>query len=82
MGWLAEQGRAFRDRIEFGTLDLSGPYRHVFEVMVPNATLVADPSTSPSSPTPSSTSAAGGCRTRRSATGDGSPIRSTGAGVC
>jgi len=43
MGWLAEQGRAFRDRIEFGTLDLSGPYRHVFEVMVPNATLVADP---------------------------------------
>ena len=43
MGWLAEQGRAFRDRIEFGTLDLSGPYRHVFEVMVPSATLVADP---------------------------------------
>ncbi len=43
MGWLAERGRDFRDRIEFGTLDLSGPYRHVFEVMVPNATLVADP---------------------------------------
>ena len=40
---LAERGPAFRDRIEFGTLDLSGPYRHVFEVMVPNATLVADP---------------------------------------
>ncbi len=43
MGWLANQGRSFRDRIEFGTLDLSGPYRHVFEVMVPGATLVADP---------------------------------------
>ena len=43
MGWLAEQGKPFRDRIEFGTLDLSGPYRHVFEVMVPGATLVADP---------------------------------------
>jgi len=42
-GWLAEQGRAFRDRIEFGTLDLSGPYRRVFEIMVPEATLVADP---------------------------------------
>ena len=27
----------------YGTLDLSGPYRRVFEVMVPEATLVADP---------------------------------------
>jgi transposase len=43
MGWLANQGAAFRGRVEFGTLDLSGPYRRVFEVMVPNATLVADP---------------------------------------
>jgi transposase len=42
MGWLANQGATFRGRIEFGTLDLSGPYRHVFEVMVPKATLVAD----------------------------------------
>jgi hypothetical protein len=31
MGWLANQGRPFRDRIEFGTLDLSGPYRRVFD---------------------------------------------------
>jgi transposase len=43
MGWLAEQTAAFRERIEFGTLDLSGPYRRVFEIMVPDATLVADP---------------------------------------
>jgi transposase len=43
MGWLAQRGRAFRDGLQFGTLDLSGPYRHVFEVMVPDATLVADP---------------------------------------
>ncbi len=43
MVWLAEQGPAFRDAITYGTLDLSGPYRRVFEVMVPNATLVADP---------------------------------------
>ncbi len=43
MGWLAERGPAFRSAIEFGTLDLSGPYRRVFEVMVPAATLVADP---------------------------------------
>lgn len=43
MAWLAEQTEAFRQRIEFGTLDLSGPYRRVFEIMVPDATLVADP---------------------------------------
>jgi transposase len=43
MAWLAEQGRGFRDGIEYGTIDLSGPYRRVFELMVPNATLVADP---------------------------------------
>ena len=43
MGWLAEQGPSFRSGIVFGTLDLSGPYRRVFEVMVPDTTLVADP---------------------------------------
>jgi len=43
MAWLAEQGPAFRATIDYGTIDLSGPYRRVFEVMVPGATLVADP---------------------------------------
>jgi transposase len=43
MAWLAEQGPAFRTAIDYGTIDLSGPYRRVFEVMVPSATLVADP---------------------------------------
>ncbi len=43
MAWLAERGPAFRAAIEYGTIDLSGPYRRVFEVMVPSATLVADP---------------------------------------
>ncbi|MGH9066072.1 MAG: ISL3 family transposase [Acidimicrobiales bacterium] len=43
MGWLAERGPAFRDGIDYGTLDLSGPYRRVFAVMTPTATLVADP---------------------------------------
>ena len=43
MAWLAAQTSAFKERIEFGTLDLSGPYRRVFEIMVPEATLVADP---------------------------------------
>ena len=43
MAWLAEQGPGFRDAIVYGTLDLSGPYRRVFELMTPKATLVADP---------------------------------------
>jgi transposase len=43
MAGLAEQGPAFRNAIEYGTLDLSGPYRRVFELMTPKATLVADP---------------------------------------
>ena len=43
MAWLAEQGPGFRDGIVYGTLDLSGPYRRVFELMTPKATLVADP---------------------------------------
>ena len=43
MAWLAERGPSFRARVEFGTLDLSGPYRRVFELMTPKATLVADP---------------------------------------
>jgi transposase len=43
MAWLAEQDPAFRDAIVYGTLDLSGPYRRVFELMTPRATLVADP---------------------------------------
>ena len=43
MAWLSAQGPGFRARIEYGTLDLSGPYQRVFELMTPNATLVADP---------------------------------------
>ena len=43
MAWLAERGPAFRTAIDYGTIDLSGPYRRVFEIMVPSATLVADP---------------------------------------
>ncbi|MGH3530228.1 MAG: ISL3 family transposase [Pseudonocardiaceae bacterium] len=43
MAWLSEQTTAFLEGIEFGTLDLSGPYRRVFEIIVPGATLVADP---------------------------------------
>lgn len=41
--WLAARSQERRDRIEWATLDLSGPYRAVFDTMVPDATQVADP---------------------------------------
>ena len=80
MGWLAEQGPSFRSGIGSG-LDLSGPYRRVFEV--PDTTLVVKvlfhltklASTK-------STSAVAGSRTRPSVTGAGSPIPSTAVGAC
>ncbi len=43
MAWLAEQGKAWCDQMRFATLDLSGPYRRVFTLMVPDAVQVADP---------------------------------------
>ena len=42
MVWLAKRGKPWRAKVRFATLDLSGPYRKVFTVMVPNAVQVAD----------------------------------------
>jgi len=41
--WLAERDPAWLARIQWGVLDLSGPYRAMFDTMVPNAEQVADP---------------------------------------
>ena len=41
--WLAKRGEAWCGRIRYGTLDLSGPYRKVFDTMLPDAIQVADP---------------------------------------
>jgi transposase len=41
--WLAARDEAWRERIAWGTLDLSGPYRSVFDTMLPDATQIADP---------------------------------------
>jgi len=41
--WLAARDEAWRKRIRWATLDLSGPYRSVFDTMLPDATQVADP---------------------------------------
>jgi transposase len=43
IGWLAGQSQTWRDGIRWATLDLSGPYRKVFDTMLPDATQVADP---------------------------------------
>jgi transposase len=41
--WFDERAEKWCDRIEYAALDLSGPYRSVFDTMLPNATQVADP---------------------------------------
>ncbi len=41
--WLAIRGAAWRANIRWATLDLSGPYKTVFDTMLPDATQIADP---------------------------------------
>jgi len=41
--WFAQRSPRWRGRIEWATLDLSGPYRAVFDTMLPDAVQVADP---------------------------------------
>ncbi|MDQ6909493.1 MAG: ISL3 family transposase [Actinomycetota bacterium] len=41
--WLAARSEEWREHIAWATLDLSGPYRAVFNTMLPGATQVADP---------------------------------------
>jgi transposase len=41
--WLEARGAEWLAGIEYATLDLSGPYRLVFDTMVPDAVQVADP---------------------------------------
>jgi transposase len=41
--WLAGRSDEWRARIGWATLDLSGPYRSVFDTMLPDAIQVADP---------------------------------------
>lgn len=41
--WLAARSEGWRAGIRWATLDLSGPYRAVFDTMLPDAVQVADP---------------------------------------
>ena len=41
--WLARRTAAWRAAIVWATLDLSGPYRAVFDTMLPDAVQIADP---------------------------------------
>jgi transposase len=41
--WLEAKGDEWRGTIEVGTLDMSGPYRAVFNEKLPHVTQVADP---------------------------------------
>ncbi len=41
--WLEHQGEKWLAHVRYATLDLSGPYRAVFDVVLPGVTQVADP---------------------------------------
>jgi len=41
--WLAARPEAWCEQVRWATLDLSGPYRKVFDTMLPDAVQVADP---------------------------------------
>ncbi len=41
--WLDNRSQEWRDAIKYAALDLSGPYRLVFDTMIPDAIQVADP---------------------------------------
>ena len=41
--WLAQRPSAWRAQVTHATLDMSGPYRKVFDTMLPDAVQVADP---------------------------------------
>jgi transposase len=43
IAWLAAKGASWRANVRYATLDLSGPYRRVFDLMLPDAVQVADP---------------------------------------
>jgi transposase len=74
--WLAERPQHWRDGVEWATLDLSGPYRKVFDVMLPDATQVADPfHLVRLAKTPSWMNAGAGSRTRPSVIGDARTTR-------
>jgi transposase len=41
--WLAKRGPQWCGQIRYGTLDMSGPYRKVYDTMLPDVIQVADP---------------------------------------
>jgi transposase len=41
--WFTNQGQAWCSNVKWAALDLSGPYRRVYDIALPNATQVADP---------------------------------------
>ncbi len=42
-GWLETRPVEWRERIRYGVLDLSGPYRKVYDDILPHVTQIADP---------------------------------------
>ncbi len=43
IAWIEHRPRSWRENIQYGTMDLSGPYSKVFDVALPHVRKVADP---------------------------------------
>ena len=81
--WLKARGPEWCSRIEWATLDLSGPYRKVFNTMLPDAIQVADPfHLIKLANSRSSTKPGDGSRTKRWGIGAARTIRCIGSDGC
>jgi transposase len=80
ISWLDQRGVDWRAQVRYGVLDLSGPYRAVFNQALDHVTQIADPFHWCGWRMTSSTSAAAVSRTRRWVIGDASTIRCIGSG--
>ena len=81
--WLDEQPHPWRAGIRWGVLDMSGPYRKVFDDSLGHVVQVADPfHVVKLRELDARPDAGAGSRTRRSAIEDTRPIRCIGAGGC
>ncbi len=75
--WLEAQGPTWRGGVRWATLDLSGPYKAVLDLMLPDATQIADPFHLVKLANSKLDETRRRVQSRPSDTGNPSPIRST-----
>ena len=81
-GWLDKQPKAWKERIEYGALDMSATYAAVYSVMLPAPPRWSTPSTSSHWPTDPSTPSDAGSRSNSWDIAVGATTRSIGPDAC